>query len=117
MEPSSLIVDKERLQGARQRTEPGRNLFSIVLPPAPEPEVVEAQPEIFVEPEPQLPVRLVGVLMVDGRWHASLTDELQVFVVEAGERLPNGIEVVEVGEDFAELSFREQTTVLRLEGN
>lgn len=116
VEPSSLIVEDDRLAATTARVEPGRNLFSVVLPPAPEPAVPEQQPETLAEPEPQLPVRLIGLVMVEGRWHASLTDELQVFIVEPGDELDNGVTVVDVGEDYAELSFRDQTTVLRLEG-
>lgn len=118
VEPSALVVTDRSLQTTPARVEPGRNLFSVVLPPAPEPTVFEqGAVEAFVEPEPQLPVRLIGVLLVDGRWRASLTDELQVFVVAAGDELPNGVEVVDVGKDYVEVSFADQTTVLRLEGN
>ena len=79
--------------------------------------MVEVAGEVFVGPEVLLPVRLVGVLRIEGRWHASLTDERDLFVAEAGDRLPNGVEIIEVGADYADVMFDGERTRLSLEGN
>lgn len=115
--PESLVVHLERLELPTVAAEPTRNLFAVVLPPRPPPEVVEAPEELFVEPEVVLPVRLVGVLLIEGRWHASLTDERDLFVAEAGDRLPSGVEIIEVGADYVDLMFDGERTRLSLEGN
>ena len=115
--PESLVVHLERLELPTVAAEPTRNLFAVVLPPRPPPEVVEVAEELFVEPEVLLPVRLVGVLRIEGRWHASLTDERDLFVAEAGDRLPNGVEIIEVGADYADVMFDGERTRLSLEGN
>jgi len=101
VDPQALVVDLDRLDTPVSTSTPARNLFSIVLPRAPEPEITE-QPQITVAPpEPVLPVRLLGV---------------HVFVVEAGDSLPNGVQIVSVGKDFAEVTYRDRTTRLNLEG-
>ncbi|MGD8331974.1 MAG: hypothetical protein PVJ49_21245 [Acidobacteriota bacterium] len=116
VDPQALVVDLERLDTPVTTSPPSRNLFSIVLPRAPEPEISE-QPQINVAPpEPVLPVRLLGVLRIEGRWHASLSDEQHVFVVKAGDNLPNGVQIVSVGKDFVEVTYRDRTTRLNLEG-
>jgi hypothetical protein len=101
VDPQALVVDLERLDTPVTTSPPSRNLFSIVLPRA---------------PEPVLPVRLLGVLRIEGRWHASLSDEQHVFVVKAGDNLPNGVQIVSVGKDFVEVTYRDRTTRLNLEG-
>jgi hypothetical protein len=115
VDPASLVIDLDKLDTAVVIAAPRRNLFSIVLPPAPAPVIAEG-PEVFVAPEPILPVRLLGVLRIEGRWHASVTDEDRVFIVEAGDSLPNGVEIIEVGADYAEVTFGNERTRLTLEG-
>ncbi len=118
--PESLMVHLERLELPTVTAEPTRNLLAVVLPPRPPPpppQVVEVPLELFVEPEVVLPVRLVGVLRIEGRWHASLTDDRDFFVVEAGDALPNGVEIIEVGADYADVMFDGERTRLSLEGN
>jgi hypothetical protein len=115
VDPASLVVNLDGLDAPVVTSEPRRNLFSIVLPPAPAPVGVD-EPEALVAPEPILPVRLLGVVRIEGRWHASLTDEVRVFVVEAGDSLPNGVEIIEVGADYAEVTFGSERTRLTLEG-
>ena len=116
VDPRSLVVNLDRLETLPVSTEPVRNLFAIVLPPPPPVEIVE-EPDEFVEPEPLMPVRLLGVLRIEGRWHASFADETDLFVAEAGDSLPNGVEVVEVGADYAEVIFDGERTRLILEGS
>lgn len=115
VDPASLVIDLDKLDTPVVFAAPRRNLFSIVLPPAPAPLIAE-EPEVFVAPEPILPVRLLGVLRIEGRWHASVTDEDRVFIVEAGDSLPNGVEIIEVGADYAEVTFGDERTRLTLEG-
>ena len=93
-----------------------RNLFAVVLPPPP-PEVVEDPAELLVEPEVALPVRLLGVLRFEGRRHASFTDDRDLFVAQAGDRLPNGVEIIEVGADYVDVMFDGERTRLSLEGS
>ena len=97
--------------------EPTRNLFSVVLPPPPPAPVFEVPAQTFVEPEVVLPVRLVGVLRIEGSWRASLADEFDLFIAEAGDLLPNGVEVIEVGSDYADVMFDGERTRLSLEGS
>ena len=117
--PESLMVHLERLELPTVTAEPTRNLLAVVLPPRPPPppQVVEVPLELFVEPEVVLPVRLVGVSFFEGRWHASLRDDRDLFVVEAGDALSNGVEIVEVGADYADVMFDGERTRLSLEGN
>jgi len=116
VDPASLVVNLDKLDTPLIASEPRRNLFSVVLPPAPEPLALE-QPEDLEPPPPTLPVRLLGVLRIEGRWHASLTDEFDVFIVEAGDSLPNGVRIVEVGADYTEVVFGSERTRLTLEGS
>ena len=115
VDPASLVIDLDKLDTPVVIAATRRNLFSIVRPPAPVPMIVE-EPEVFVAPEPILPVRLIGVVLIEGRWHASVTDEDRVFVVEAGDSLPNGVEIIEVGADYVEVTFGNERTRLTLEG-
>lgn len=115
--PESLVVHLERLEVPVSTAAPTRNLFAVVLPPPPPPAVVEDPEELFVEPEAALPVRLLGVLRIEGRWHASFTDDRDLFVAEAGDRLPNGVEIIEVGADYADVMFDGERTRLTLEGS
>jgi hypothetical protein len=120
VDPASLQVELEQLETQPVSSAPQRNLFSVALPPAPAPAPASVtpadQPEVVVDPTPVLPVRLLGVLVIEGRWHASFADDMRVFVVEAGDTLPNGVEIIDVGKDYAEVSYNDQRTVLRLEG-
>jgi len=116
VDPESLVVRLDKLDTTTAPTDPRRNLFSVVLPPSPDPIFAEDAPEDYVAPEPVLPVRLLGILLVEGRRRASLTDEDRVYVVEAGDRLPNGVEIAEVGTDFVAVIFENERTVLTLEG-
>lgn len=87
-----------------------RNLFAFdaVEPPAP----VETPPPTetpVTEPTPRRPppprvgYQLLGILeMPDGR-RATLKDGDALYVVGVGERLPDDVEVVAVGVDYAEL--------------
>jgi hypothetical protein len=115
VDPQALVVDLERLDTPVATSQPRRNLFSVVLPRAPAPQVTE-RPRPARPPEPVLPVRLLGVLRIEGRWHASLSDEQHIFIVEAGDSLPNGVQIVSVGKDFAEVTYRDRATRLNLEG-
>ncbi len=114
--PEFLVVHLERLELPTVTAEPTRNLFAVVLPPPPPASVVEVPDELLVEPEVALPVRLLGVLRIEGRWHASLTDDRDLFVAETGDRLPNGVEIIEVGADYADVMFDGERTRLSLEG-
>jgi len=117
VDPDALVLHLAWLDRPTVTTDPQRNLFSVVLPPAPPPNVGE-EPEVFVEPEPLLPVQLLGVARVEGRWHASLlTDSDGLFVAEAGDSLPNGVEVIEVGADYVDVMYADERTRLSLEGN
>ena len=115
VDPASLVIDLGKLDTPVVLAAPRRNLFSIVLPPAPAPLIVE-EPEVFVALEPILPVRLLGVVRIAGRWHASVTDEDRVFIVEGGDSLPNGVQIIEVGPDYAEVTFGNERIRLTLEG-
>lgn len=114
--PESLVVHLERLELPTVTAAPTRNLFAVVLPPPPA-EVVEVPEELLLEPEAVLPVRLLGVLRIEGRWHVSFTDDRDLFVAEAGDRLPNGVEIIEVGADYADVMFDGERTRLSLEGS
>jgi len=116
VDADSLTIDLQRLDLPPEVVEPSRNLFSIPPPPAPPPAMID-EPLEMTTPEPDVPVRLLGVLLVEGRWHASLTDDVELFVVQAGDRLPNGVHVIEVGADYAELEFNDRRTRLTLEGS
>ena len=113
--PESLAVHLERLELPTVTAEPTRNLFAVVLPPPAE--VVEGPEELLVEPEVALPVRLLGVLRFEGRRHASFTDDRNLFVAQAGDRLPNGVEIIEVGADYVDVMFDGERTRLSLEGS
>lgn len=115
VDPEALVLYLDRLDQPVDTAEPQRNLFSVVLPPAPPP--AEEESVEIVEPEPVLPVTLLGVMMIEGRWHASLSDGADLFVAESGDNLPNGVEVLEVGADYADVMFDDKRTRLRLEGN
>ena len=115
--PEALIVHLERLEYQPPDSTPRRNLFAIVEPYRPP---VETAPPDLVEPEPpepSLPVQLRGVVIIEGRLHASLSDGVALFVVKAGDRLPNGVEILEVGADYVEVLFRDERTRLSLEGS
>ena len=114
VDPEALLLRLDKLGRARLIVDPTRNLFAIVEPPPP-PLVFEPPPEM-VDPELLLPVRLLGTMRVDGRWHASLIDGDDLFVATTGDSLPNGVQVVEVGADYAELRFDDELTRLILEG-
>jgi hypothetical protein len=118
VDPAALVVELAALETTPAASTPRRDPFAVVLPPPPPaPEVVE-QPDVFIAPEPVLPVRLVGVVRIDGRFRASLYDDNddRLFVVAAGDTIANGVEIIDVGADYAEVSFRDNRTVLRLEG-
>lgn len=116
--PEELDIDTERLRREANAAGPAeRNLFAfagaLARPqrPRPEPaEVAEAVP-----PEPALPVRLVGIILLDGRRYASLADGDRIFVAAAGSGLDNGVQVLDVGTDFAEVMHAGRQTRLRLE--
>jgi hypothetical protein len=117
VDPEALVVHLEKLEHQPPDSTPRRNLFAIVEPYRPP---VESAPPELVEPaalEPMLPVQLRGVVRIEGRLHASLSDGVALFVVEAGDRLPNGVEILEVGIDYVEVLFRDERTRLSLEGN
>ena len=114
VDAEALVLRLDKLERTRLIADPTRNLFAIVEPPPP-PLVFEPQAEM-VDPEPFLPVRLLGTMRVDGRWHASLADGDDLFVATTGDSLPNGVQVVEVGADYAEVRFGDDITRLILEG-
>jgi hypothetical protein len=115
--PEALVVHLEKLEYQPPDSTPRRNLFAIVEPYRPP---VETAPQDLVELEPLeplLPVQLRGVVIIEGRLHASLSDGVALFVVKAGDRLPNGVEILEVGADYVEVLFRDERTRLSLEGS
>jgi hypothetical protein len=108
-----MTIDMERLETAPLIVAPSRNLFATIRPVAPPPSVTE-QPAELVEPEPSLPVRLIGIGKSEGRPVASLLGDTGVFVAHEGDRLPNGILVIDIGDDYAELEFNGRRTRLTL---
>jgi hypothetical protein len=118
IDADQLIIDIDQLDEPVEAVAPSRNLFSVVTAPvtAPPPIAFAGAAEMPV-PEASFPVRLVGVLKIDGRWHASLTDDVEVFVAAAGDRLSNGVQVIEVGADYVDVEFGDRRTRLTLEGS
>ena len=83
VDPSALVLHLDRLEQTTSSTEPTRNLFAIVEPPLPP--LVALPPFVEVDPEPVIPVRLLGIMRLDGAWHASLiSDDDELFVATAG---------------------------------
>lgn len=115
VDPEDLVLRLDRLDRQAVATEPQRNPFSVVLPPAPT-SSSQPEPQEMLEPEPSLPVELLGVMRAEGRWHASLTDGVDLFVVEAGDNLPIGIEILDVGPDYVDVLFDGERTRLTLKG-
>ena len=115
VDPEDLVLRLDRLDRQIVAAESQRDLFSVVLPPAP---TSSAQPELqeSLEPEPPLPVQLLGVMSVEGRWHASLRDGVDLFVVEAGDSLPSGVEILEVGTDYVDVLIDGERSRLTLKG-
>ncbi len=115
-----LTVDMARLDTLPTIVAPSRNLFATVAPPAPPP-VLEQSAQDPVVSEPPFPVRLVGFMFLkeERAWTASVTDTagLQIFIVQAGDRLPNGVEVIDVGDGYVELKLNERRVRLTQEGN
>jgi len=97
--------------------EPGRNLFAYDTP-APEPAAgapPEPEPEPDLVEEPPPPVRLVGIVTVDGRRQASLTDGTDIFVGGVGTLLPNGYRIVDIGNEHVDVDAGERRIHLVLE--
>ncbi|MFQ5744616.1 MAG: GspMb/PilO family protein [Acidobacteriota bacterium] len=118
VEPSDYELHLARLQrptAAALTT--SRNLFAFFRPAPPpseeRPAAVEEEPE---EAEPEIALRLVGVLQVGGHWYASLSDGDDIYVGAAGTRLTNGFEILEVGADYAEVAAGDLRARLTLEG-
>ena len=117
VDPEALVLNLDRLDRSYESLPPSRNLFSIATPPPPAtPLATEPALEELPGLEPAFPVRLVGLLEFEGRRHASFSDGIDLFIATAGERLPNGVEIVELGADYAEVVFGETRTRLTLEG-
>jgi len=116
VDPASLRIELPPLDAPPEIIAPSRNLFSVVRPAAPTPTVLEEPVEVAPR-QPVMPVRLLGIVLIEGRWHASLTDDVALFVAEAGDRLPNGVQVVEVGADYVELELGDLRARLTLEGS
>ena len=116
VDPEALVVQLDKLDRSYEPQPPTRNLFSIATPPPP-PVTEEPEPEPDeLELEQFFPVELLGTIQVEGRWHASFSDGIDVFIGTTGERLTNGVEIVEVGSDYAEVAFGDTRTRLTLEG-
>ncbi len=115
VDPSALIVHLDRLEQPASSRAPTRNLFATVEPPPPPP--VARPPVVVPDPEPVIPVELLGVMRVAGVWHASLIDDDgELFVAAAGDSLSIGVQIVEVGADYAEIAFGDEVARLILEG-
>lgn len=117
MSRDALQVELERLQRpVAPASEPRRNLFAYRAPAGPAPAVEAApEPEPPAVAEPAPTVRLVGILRVDGRWQASLTDGTEIFVGSAGSLLPNGHRIVDIGSEHVEVDTGARRVRLVLE--
>ncbi len=115
VDPTALVLHLDRLEQPTSSSAPARNLFAIVEPPMPPP--VALPPFVEIDPEPVIPVRLLGIMRLDGAWHASLiSDNDELFVATAGESLSIGVQIVDVGADYAEIAFGDEVARLILEG-
>ena len=105
-----LDLDRlDTLAGASEVLASNRNLFAFgatVIAQAQRQRAAEAERESRARddrrrgdsaPSPVMPHTLVGVVRTDGLFYATLVDETQVHVVIAGDLLPDGYRVTEVG--------------------